>query len=415
MSQQADTAAPVWAEPVPEMGLGVRRLTGGPKEHKHTYHLFCPWSVDGRRLLLFRYDRVDPAGEICILDLADGELRVIGRSASWTTHSAAMQQWQGDLDRVLYTHKADDGAGVVVSVAADGTDERRFPTASTAIQCLPDGSATLCTTPFAELFPGDRIAPRHDKGLLKLDLDTGATELLASVEDALALHPRREEIRDYHMHIKMTIPHRRAGRLLFNFVNSIWDTPLNEERIRTIYSANVDGTGLVHIGAVRHHPNWRPTDDVILGNVLDFNGVLRFGLYRGDGSGLLEYIPGLVGSGHPSYSPDARWLCTDRYGLSGRPHDSSVVVCDPATGREWAVAEYDCVSGGYVAFQAVAKRAQGVTVVDALEAARDRGYETWQTQAHPAWSRDGRFILFNCDRGAGSQLYLIDVEAALAE
>ena len=91
-----------WAEKMPEMGPAVYRLKLGEKENKHTYHLFSPWSPDRDMLLLSRYDRVNPELEICVMDIATGELKVVGQSRQWDTHSAAFQQWMGNQNKISY-------------------------------------------------------------------------------------------------------------------------------------------------------------------------------------------------------------------------------------------------------------------------------------------------------------------------
>lgn len=70
---------PGWAKPVPGIGKGVYQLTSGPKEHKHTYYLHSPWSNDGKKILLFRYDRENPEGEVCLLDLETEQMQTIGK------------------------------------------------------------------------------------------------------------------------------------------------------------------------------------------------------------------------------------------------------------------------------------------------------------------------------------------------
>jgi len=414
MTNDPPSLLPSWAEPAPRMGQGVYQLTRGPREHKHTYHLFCPWSIDGTELLLFRYDRENPEGEVCLLDLVTQDMRVLGRTPRWTTHSAAMEQWQGNRPRVLYNGQ-DERGSKLVSVGRDGSDARCFYSDAGSLRCSRDGKYVFAGSPFEELFPNDEIAPRHDKGLLRLDVDSGEWRCIASIEDALSLNPRRDAIRDYHLYIKMMIPHPVHDRVLFHLVNGIWDRGLGEERSRSIYTVGFDGSDLTYIGNCLHHPNWHPVENTILLNVKDFNDVVRFGLYDGDGKGLLEYVPGFVGSGHPSHRPDGKVICTDRGEAREGRSFGSVVICDPVTGIEYKLAEYEPVSGGYVIYKAVAERPAGATVIETLVKSRGREYETWQTQAHPAWSRDGRLVLFNADEGRGSQLFVVDVAEAIGE
>lgn len=398
-----------WAEPVPEMGCGVYRVTHGPKEHKHTYHLFCPWSLSQGLLLLLRYDRVSPEAEVCVLDADTGEIRAVGLSRRWESHGAAFQQWQGN--RILYRSTDEDGP-TAVTVGPDGSDEREYRTDDLSADCCsPDGSWVYGATPVEHMFPDDEIGPRHDKGLGRTNLDTGESELVLSIERALAVVPHADEIAPCHLYAKMIIHHRRLPRVLFNLTNTFWDRDDKEPRIRCIISVDADGSNPAYVGRILHHPNWHPTEDRILANVLDCNEAVRFGLYRGDGQDLLEYVPATDGSGHPSFSPDGRWLCTD----GGHGTTSTVIFCDPRIGEVTVAAEFEAVSDGYASFKAIDGRAPDETVSQALKRASANRGKTWQTQSHPAWSRDGTAILFNVDLGEGSQLYAVDVERTLAE
>ncbi|MFA7160605.1 MAG: hypothetical protein WC299_15010 [Kiritimatiellia bacterium] len=396
-----------WAAPVPEIGRAVYRLTDGPREHKHAYYIFSPWSPDGRLLLLMRYDRKNPGAEICVMDTATGAISVAGRSRKWNSHSAALQQWRGAGGRILYV-TGGKGEMSIVTVIPDGSGERVFPSVGldNEVCCSPDGRWLYGVTLLAEIFPGDEITSRHDKGLIRMDLETGAQELVFSIEQALVLLPDALSAASCHLYIKRIIPHPRLPRLIFTLTNTFWDIDGKEPRIRWVMSVGTDGSAPACAGEIRHHSNWHPIEERIVANMRDGDGMMRFRLYRGDGRGLPEDVPSATGSGHPSFSPDGRWLCTDGAG----PHSTQVVLCDPRTGRVTIVADPNCVSGGYPSFKAIRERTAGETVMDALERAAAKSGETWQTQAHPVWSRDGSAVLFNADLGHGSQLYAVDVE-----
>jgi len=404
-----------WAEPTPELGPAVYRVTNGPREHKHTYHIFCPWSPDGRLLLLVRFDRVNPEGELCVLEAETGEVRVVDRIGSplvWNGHSVAGQQWLGDTGRILFLSDGEEGP-LAVTIRPDGSDRRVVSEEGEidgGIVASSDGRWFYTATPLTQLFPNDGIAPRHDKGLWRIDVQTGERQLVMSVEHALELLPDPDAAAPCHMYIKMFIHHRRLPRVFFNFVNAMWDRDGKEPRIRAIITMDADGTNGAHLGRVQHHPNWHPIEDRVLANVKDFNDETRFGLYRGDGGGLLEYVPNTRGSGHPSFSPDGRWIFTDGNGDGG----IQLIFCDPKDGCRIVAADFDQAGDGYAAYKALNARAEGSTVIDALARAVNMRDRNWQTQAHPTWSRDGSAVLFNADLGNGSQLYMIRVSRALS-
>lgn len=402
-----------WAVKMPDMGPAVYRITDGDKEHKHAYHIFCPWSPDGKLLTLARYDRVNPDLEVCVMDTSSGEINPVGVSRKWDSHSVAFQQWLGNKQKIMYRSAGKEDEEFVI-VNPDGTGYTIFkPKDFTARYCSLDGMWVYGVTPLPVLFPGDNLAGREDKGVLRYNVETGEREVVFSIVDALALVPDAEKYKDCHLYAKMTIVHQKSGRVIFNLTNTFWDRDGKEPRVRHLISMNGDGSDATYIGRVHHHPNWHPFENRIIGNVMDFNGEVRFGLYNGDGSGLLEYVPRTNGAGHPTISLDGKWICTD--GKGGDGFDNSLILCEPDSGKEIYIAKFSAVSDNYPSFKAIDSRSEGETVLDAVLNSRE-ALKCWQTQCHSTWSRDGSAILFNRDAGdgKGSQLYMIDVTESIA-
>jgi len=199
---------------------------------------------------------------------------------------------------------------------------------------------------------------------------------------------------------------------MFNLTNTFWDIDGKEPKIRCLITMDADGSNPAYLGELAHHPNWHTIEDKVICNLRDFNKKLRFGFYNGDGSGLVDYVPKTTGAGHPTLSPDGKWICTD--GKCGEGFDSSLILCDPVSGKELFITTFTAVSEGYPSFKAIRERKEGETVIGAI--AKSKDVKCWQTQGHPAWSRDGSAILFNRDAGdgKGSQLYMVDVEETVS-
>lgn len=414
-----------WAVPEPGMGEAVYRLTQPPGEHKHAYHVYCPWSPDGRHLLFARYDRVRTEAEICVMDASTGTVHSVGQTCRWECHNAARQQWLGNTGKLIFPvqtieERQSEGGGSegaescgtrfsICDPDGSGREELRIQKAVTAFICTPEGSAAVGGTLLDELFPDDGIAPRHDKGLWRIDTRTGEQQLILSIERCLELIPDGAGLAQNHLYMKMFVVHPRTNRILFNLTNTFWELDGVEPVVRRIMSVGLDGSNPRYIGSIAHHPNWHPIDDKVVANAYDCNNALRFVLYPGDGNGLVDYVPQTKGAGHPTFSPDGRWLCTDAAGEDG----SQVIFCDPVTGQRTIAAICHGKGGSYRSFAAVRQRPAGESVMAALKRSASGG-QTWQTQCHPAWSRDGSAVLINLDQGDGSQLYVIDAAKALA-
>lgn len=402
-----------WATPVPEIGPAVYRITQAPGDHKHAYHIFCPWSPDDRQLLLLRYNRTDPEAEIGVMDAATGEINAVGKTTAWESHTAARQRWVGRTGRLFYPAGKGMSPGqsetTYVTCNADGTDAKTISTPPLmAVYLSSDGRYLFGSTPFDMLFPDDTIADPADKGLWRIDLETGGKTLLLSVEQAVQLLPASEAAAPCHLYMKMIIVHPRRERILFNLTNTFWDRDGMEPRIRSVISVGTDGADPAYVGEIAHHPNWHTTENLVIANSRDCNDKIRLVLFPGDGQGLVDYVPRTKGSGHPTLSPDGKVICTD----GGGPRGTEVIFCHPREGRSVVAFESEECGGGYVSFQSVDERADGETVTQALKRSTTKP-QTWQTQRHPAWSRDGSAVLVNSDQGTGSQLYAIDVAATL--
>ena len=402
-----------WAEPTPEIGEAVYRLTHGPGECVHYYHTQTPFSPDDRRLLFFRRQAGLEVGEVCVMDLASGAVRVVGTSAAWCDHTAAGQQWQGDRPRILYHERSGRGYQLA-AVDPDGANRRVYAHDRFFHCTSPDGRFSFGRSTLLQCWPDDTIAPRGDVGVFRLDHDTGRLDLRVSLEQALARHPMREEIAHCHLMLVQIVPHPEADRILFCMHNHAFCSGAGEAPfVKSLNTADGDGSRVRYLGEYGHHPVWRPGEDQVLCNMPRRPKGWAFGLFRGDGVGPVEFIAAPEGDGHPSFRPGDGRLLTDRGVKRDREPWVRVVLCDPASGLEITLAEYPHPQHTKSYTAAIEARPTGKSLAEALTEAQTC-HPPWVTHAHPVWSRDSRFVVFNGDATGGSQLYLVDVEAALS-
>lgn len=401
---------PAWAEPKPDLGSAVYQLTKPPREHKHAYHTVCPWSSDQRDLALIRYDRTDPEADICLLSWETGDIRPIGTTRRWNWHSGAFQQWQGNRRRVVYTDM-DGDQQLIVSRDADGDDHRVYPVSIGMNMVSPDGSFLVGHDFLYEAFPNDELGDRSRRGMHRLDLETGETSLIVSVDQALAVTPDREQIKDYHLFLKMSLIHRSRPLILFGMVNAIVGVNLGEPLVKYIYAVNVDGSDLRFLGRYGNHPNWHPTEPLVIANTDDDEGRHRYALYDVNRPGEIDFVEPYVkksGGGHPAFNPDGTLFSND-----GSDGDYRTLnLYGPSSGRSWrALRSLATARGGYGIEQRLANRPPGQGVAETV----GRGLENnvWTSHGHCAWSRDGQALLCNCDHDGSAQLCMIHVPEAI--
>lgn len=169
--------------------------------HFFGFHDLCPWDATNQCLAILRvdpaYSRV-PSGaeraEICLWTPQSGAVTAIGETRAWNWQQGARQQWlPGPGRRLVYNSHEGDRLNAVITDADSGATTA-LPFTVSAIS--PDGGIAL-SPHFARLArywpaygcPGDdapgidEARPSND-GLWRMDLASGAVELMVSVAEA---------------------------------------------------------------------------------------------------------------------------------------------------------------------------------------------------------------------------------------
>ncbi|MGO9202628.1 MAG: hypothetical protein ACLQM8_19070 [Limisphaerales bacterium] len=168
------------------------------------YYDKSPWSESGAFVAYLRTpfgDRMPATGEraeIRLLDCACGEARTIRTTAAWNWQQGCMLQWlPGRSEETLIFNDRRDREWGSVVCARDGTIMREY---RAPIYCINSDGTRALSLSFARLnsaapgygYPGgDETAsdpcPAND-GIWRLDLRSGATDLLISISDLCRSH-----------------------------------------------------------------------------------------------------------------------------------------------------------------------------------------------------------------------------------
>jgi TolB protein len=201
------------------------------------------------------------------------------------------------------------------------------------------------------------------------------------VADCWRIHPRRDEIAGWHLYVKHTKWSPDGRRLMFVFTNEIRYAPKYGElpRVKDVYVVNVDGTGLKRVCEFGHHPLWHPNDREILANS-EFEGRpgLSFVLTDVETGEQRLAASCMAGTGHPSISPDGTRLVVEH--VLPRQGYGSVNLVDLERDE-----------------------------TEHLVQVRVTNHSHTGTHLHPAWSPDGRQILYASDVSGHAQLCVIQV------
>ena len=416
-----------WAEPDPTRGPHVLRLTRGPFGHRHTYYAHNPFSRDGQAVLLMRYRPQDVRAEVGLIDLTSGAVRTFGDTASWRGLVGANLRWASrwpgpqpadGVDRVLFAD-TEDGRACLVVTQPGGQDAQRFVHDHMARSATMDGRFIYATTPFVGQFPGGDFAPRDRTGLFRMDPSTGQWKLLVSVNDCLALHPRRDVISDWHLFIKQVHVHPREDALLMMFGNDCWFQVLPHENppVKSVYVCRLDGSALECVNDDKAgQPSWRPTGRDGVRRVPAPGGQPgeRLAIHRGDADWRMDFLGEFTIGPHPLLGPDGQCFVSEKGAERGGRAVRAIALHDLINGGERTVAAHppsDAPTTYFAQFLRHNRRPAPAELVAAIGRG-DSPDDPVMLEPCPVWSHDGRYILFNSMDGDVSQLFAIDVAAA---
>ncbi len=374
----------------------VRTITSGPKHHWFGYYDKLEFDPSGRYVLGMevgfehRTPRPDDAISVGMVDLADNDRWIeLGHSTAWCWQQGCVLQWiPGSKSHILWNDREPSGYVCrILNVATRKT--RTIPQAVYAIS--PDGRTGIAPDfrRLADVRPGygyvgipdphaDKSAPK-ESGIVKVNLETGAHELLFSVADVVAFG--------------QPLPSMRGGKhwfnhLLFNpdgtrfvFLHR-WTTRRGRET--RMITANADGSHLriLDDNGLTSHFIWRDADHILAWSNQPSHGK-RFYLFR-DADDPQPTVVGenaMLQDGHCTYLPNKEWILNDTYPDGERLQNP--YLYHVRTGRVVPLGHFR----------------------SPVEYTGE-----WRCDTHPRYSPDGRSVVIDSPHGnAGRQLYLIDI------
>ena len=359
----------------------------------HRFFDTSPISPSGRYLALFRipYEDRSPvpgdAGEIVLLDLKTGEQRVIASSRGWEVQVGANVQW-GRSDAQLYFNDVDPRSWRAFAVKMNPLTGAKRRLDGTVFMVSPDGSrlashnlvkSRRAQVGYGVVLPDELVAknigPVADDGIFLTNSDTGRSEMLVSLRtiyESARPSIRIEHPNDHEYYCFQVKWNPQGTRLL----TTVQWTPLSGgQRRRAVITMDADGTGIhTAVSADQwarggHHINWCPDGERVSMNLnIDDDRDLEIITVRFDGSDLRKVFE--PGSGHPSFHPGGRYLVTDAY-----PHES--------------VASGD----GTVPIRLIDIQKKTCIEIARVYVSARKG--EFRVDAHPAWDRSGRYVVFN--------------------
>ena len=260
--------------------------------------------------------------EIVVFDRHEQKTTVVGTSATWSSQQGSMVQWlpASGGQKIIFNDLVEGKlAARIVSLEGKTAAIIYFP-----IQTLhPNGKEALSLNYklLARLRPeyGYAVAASNfssdrslsEDGIWKVDLESGTGDLVISLETLIAYQPRPEMANTEHKvnHI-MYSPQGTRFVFMHRWLGS-------EGKFSRLYVADADGSNLQLLLDERmvSHYSWRDEENLLVWARTKEKGDRYYliNIMTGDKEVIGEGILDVYGDGHPSFSPDRRWILTDTY------------------------------------------------------------------------------------------------------
>lgn len=402
----------------------TRILTPGEGRVMHHFFDKSPISPDGRHVALLRIPYEDKRAEpgdpadVILVDLQTGKERFLAKTYAWEHQIGACVMW-GKSDSELYFNDMRPGEWKPFLVRLDPvTGERReYPGGAFCIS--PDGTQAagynLLTVRRMNFYGYGAAVPEaampvngaepEDDGLFVTDLRTGERRLLKSIaaffRETMTDEQRKElsDGRTYGFQVKWSPD---GEWLLFVAVQALNFEASGSGKARwrrMVFSCRRDGSEAHLVLPWRewarggHHLNFHPDSRRVTMNLLGDDRRLRIKAFDVFGSEPVLFCGDILGSGHPSVSPDGRYVITDSY------------IGEPVAGKD-----------GTVPIRLIDLEAMKETELLRVRTITGERYRNGALRCdpHPAWSRDGKSVVMNAMVGGTRRVVLLDMSSLSA-
>ncbi|MGE5646991.1 MAG: hypothetical protein ACM336_14485 [Acidobacteriota bacterium] len=375
----------------------VRAITRGPNFHWFGYYDKLQFDPSNRYALAMRTGfehrspRPDDLIQLGMIDLQDHDRwQDLGETTAWCWQQGCMLQWvPGSASEVIWNGRED---GQYVSRILDVKTGRRRTLPGPVYALSPDGSQAV-TTDFRRLSdtrPGygyngipdpnrDVLAP-GDSGIWRMDLRSGARELIFSVRDAVRIPCARH---DWHgaKHWFNHLLYAPDGKRIV-FLHRWTGGAAGSRRVTRMLTLSPEGCEphvVDDFGGMSHFI-WRDANH-ILGWADRPPAGKAFYLFE-DRARRVEAVGARVmnGDGHCTYLPGNRWILCDTYPDAQRLQHP--YLFDTRTNKRHPLGHF---------FSPPEYTGE------------------WRCDTHPRASRDGRLVTIDSPHAGGRQIYLMDV------
>jgi hypothetical protein len=373
----------------------VRTITRGPKFHWFGYYDKFEFDPTNRYVLGmavdFEHRSPTPKDSISIgmVDLRDGDCWIeLGRSSAWCWQQGCMLQWlPGSQSEIIWNDRDGDHFCCHIMDVHSGR-RRTIPNPVYAVS--PDGNTgvSLDFSRLNDVRPGygyvgisdpyaNQLAPANS-GIYRIDMKTGAKDMIVSLADVAAISPRKATMEGAKHKFNHLLFSPDGSRFIFLHR---WTGPKGRETRMFTSTPGGKDMRVIDDNGLTSHFIWRDPHHILALSNQRPHGV-RFYVFEDGGNRSIEVVgeEAMTSDGHCSYLPNVDWILNDTYPQSGLQY---VYLYHVTTRRKFFLGH----------FRAPAQYAG-----------------EWRCDTHPRHSRDGRMAVIDApEASSGRQLHLIDI------
>lgn len=390
--------------------IPVRKISEGKVIHR--FFDTSPISPSGKYLALFRFPeetkspKPGDVGEVILVNIKSGKERVVAQTRGWEMQLGANVQW-GATDNELYFNDVDTSTWEAFAVQLNPFSLQSRRMAGTVFMVSPDGkklaSYNLISSRYAQVGYGvvlpdhltkRNIGPVETDGIFVTDVMSNSCKMIASIRDIYdktipSLKSSNPEDFEYYCFQVKWNP--QGTRLLATIQ---WTPRAGGDRLRSVITMRPDGTEIrtaitnEQWSKGGHHINWTPDGEHLSMNLnVDGKPGIEIITVKHDGSDLKTVYP--KGSGHPSFHPKGLpFIVTDAY--SGEMN----------------------LPNGLTPIRLINFSSQKEQNISEIKLPEIKNFE-FRVDAHPAWDKSGRYVVFNGTNNGTRCVFLADLRKLL--
>lgn len=384
----------------------TRVITRGPRHHWFGYYDKLQFDPTSRYVLGMevafehRSPKADDVIKIGMVDLQDQDRWIeLGESSAWNWQQGCMLQWlPGSASNVIWN---DREQGQYVSRILDVKTGKGRTVPAPVYSVCPDGKTAIVPDfrRIQDVRPGygysgfpdphfNDLAPK-DSGIFKVDLETGKTELILTLDQISRtgnIPNQQQDIKHYFNHLLFSPDGSRFITL------HRWQYP-NGKRLSRLVTANLDGSDVrvvVDNGFVSHFI-WRdPAHILTQSKATSDSPAWGDFLVKDESQGKLQEIGKgvLDNGGHLTYLPGNEWILNDTY-PKGKERIQTPHLYHVASGKR--------IDLGHFHSPAIYTG-------------------EWRVDNHPRFSPNSKYVCIDSPhKNEGRQLHLIDISGIIGK